>query len=67
MQVIINGEQTMLTDVRTVENLIKHLELNGRLAIEINQQIVPRSEFATRTITDGDVIEIVHAIGGGRS
>jgi sulfur carrier protein len=65
MQVIINGEQTMLTDVSTVESLIKHLELSGRLAIEINQQIVPRSEFSARTIADGDVIEIVHAIGGG--
>ena len=65
MQVIINGEHTMLTDVRTVENLINHLELSGRIAIEINRQIIPRSEFATRLITDGDVIEIVHAIGGG--
>ena len=55
----------MLTDVSTVESLIKHLELSGRLAIEINQQIVPRSEFSARTIADGDVIEIVHAIGGG--
>lgn len=66
MQVIINGEQTVLTDVRTVENLISHLELSGRIAIEINQQIVPRGEFGARLLADGDVIEIVHAIGGGR-
>ena len=56
----------MLTDVRTVENLISHLELSGRIAIEINQQIVPRGEFGARLLADGDVIEIVHAIGGGR-
>ena len=65
MQVIINGKHTKLTDVKTVETLIKHLELSGRIAIEINQQIIPRAEYATHTLTDGDVIEIVHAIGGG--
>lgn len=65
MEVIINGEQTTLTNVNTVENLIKHLELNGRIAIEINRQIVPRTEYAAYPLTDGDVIEIVHAIGGG--
>lgn len=65
MEVIINGEKTTLTDVNTVENLIQHLELNGRLAIEINRQIVPRTEYATHSLADGDVIEIVHAIGGG--
>lgn len=67
MQVIINGKQTELTDVKTVENLIKHLDLNGRIAIEINQQIVPRTEYATHPLAEGDVIEIVHAIGGGTS
>ena len=67
MQVIINGKQTTLTDVNTVENLIQHLELSGRLAIEVNRQIVPRTEYATHSLADGDVIEIVHAIGGGTS
>ena len=65
MEVIINGEQTTLTDVNTVETLIEHLELSGRIAIEINRQIVPRAEYATHHLADGDVIEIVHAIGGG--
>ena len=65
MQVTINGKQTMLTEVNTVEHLVKHLELSGRIAIEINQQIVPRAEYATHPLVDGDVIEIVHAIGGG--
>ena len=65
MQVIINGKQTMLTDVETVEHLIKHLDLSGRIAIEINQQIVPRTEYPTHPLVEGDVIEIVHAIGGG--
>ena len=65
MQVTINGEETNLTEVRTVANLVKHLELNGRIAIEINRQIVPANEFDSHVIQDGDIIEIVHAIGGG--
>lgn len=65
MQVIINGEQTSLTNVKTVDNLIKYLQLKSRIAIEINKQIVPRSEFNSHFINDGDIIEIVHAIGGG--
>lgn len=65
MQVTINGEQTTLTDVRTVDDLIHNLELDGRIAVEINRQIVPRSKFSSYLLNDGDIIEIVHAIGGG--
>ena len=65
MQVFINGEQTSLADVSTVDSLINQLELDGRLAIEINRNIVPRSQFRTHRINEGDVIEIVRAIGGG--
>ena len=65
MQVIINGEKTFLEGVRTVENLIEYLELEGRLAIEINREIIPRSDFDSHLVNDGDIIEIVHAIGGG--
>ena len=65
MLVTINGEQTRLDDIRTVAGLIELLNLEGRIAIEINCEIVPRSQFDKFHITDGDVIEIVHAIGGG--
>jgi sulfur carrier protein len=33
--------------------------------VEVNREIVPRSLHTTRTLVDGDQIEIVHAIGGG--
>ena len=67
MLVIINGVETELADTVTVANLIKQLELTGRIAVELNKQIVPRSEFESRLINKGDMIEIVHAIGGGQS
>ncbi|OGT83034.1 MAG: thiamine biosynthesis protein ThiS [Gammaproteobacteria bacterium RIFCSPLOWO2_12_FULL_52_10] len=67
MLVIINGVETELADTVTVANLLKQLELTGRIAVELNKQIVPRSEFESRLINNGDMIEIVHAIGGGQS
>ncbi|MBI1731652.1 MAG: sulfur carrier protein ThiS [Gammaproteobacteria bacterium] len=65
MQVIINGVQSTLEQVHTVAELVRHLRLDGRIAIEINREIVPRSRFASHTLNDGDVIEVVHAVGGG--
>jgi len=66
IQLVINGEDTSLESVTTVSNLIEYLDLeHGKLAIEINQEIVPRSQFDTYCLTEGDIIEIVQAIGGG--
>ena len=66
MQIHLNGHAQTLSDMPTVVEL---LERNGygerRVAVEINHAIVPRSEHASRRVADGDVIEIVHAIGGG--
>ena len=66
IQLFINGEETSLESITTVSNLIKHLDLaHNKIAIEINQEIVPRSQFDAYNLTDGDTIEIVQAIGGG--
>ena len=66
IQLVINGEDTSLESITTVSNLIEYLDLeHGKLAIEINQEIVPRSQFDTYCLADGDVIEIIQAIGGG--
>jgi sulfur carrier protein len=46
--------------------LIDRLELTGkRLAVEVNEEVVPRSLHAGYRLHDGDRVEIVHAIGGG--
>lgn len=65
MQVQVNGRTTSLAGVATVGELLARLELEGRVAVEINERIVPRSEFASHPVCEGDRIEIVHAIGGG--
>lgn len=65
MQITLNGNPHQLDKTTTVADLLAEIEINGRLAVEINQQIIPRSQFNERQLNQGDIVEIVHAIGGG--
>ena len=66
MQIQVNGKALELGAPSNVQALIEHLRLTQRrLAVEMNGEIVPRSEYAQRVLNDGDRLEIVHAIGGG--
>jgi sulfur carrier protein len=65
MQIILNGESLILDDSVNIAQLLSKLKLSGRLAVEVNQHIIPRSSFTTYKIELGDNVEIVEAIGGG--
>ncbi|CAA6826720.1 MAG: Unknown protein [uncultured Thiotrichaceae bacterium] len=66
MNIILNGKPRSVEDQQTVEQLVTALELtNQRIAIEVNQELVPRSTFSSTTLSEGDEVEIVGAIGGG--
>lgn len=66
MQIQLNGEAFTLDRPMTLSELIEHLGLTGkRLAIELNLEIVPRSQHSETVLAEGDRVEIVHAIGGG--
>lgn len=66
MQIHLNGEPYELPDDQSVADLLERLELSGRrLAVELNLDIVPRSEHGTTRLKAGDRVEVVHAIGGG--
>ena len=65
MQVILNGQTHDISSRLTVSQLINELSLEGKLAIEINEEIVPRSSYDEFQIKPGDRIEVVHAVGGG--
>ncbi len=67
MELVINGKTEQLPDGINAAQLIEHLGLaNERLAMEVNQEIVPRSSFDSHCFSAGDRIEIVRAIGGGQ-
>ena len=66
MQIQLNGEAMELPAGSTVAVLIEKLALAGkRLAVEVNEDIVPRSQHPEFILNDGDRVEVVHAIGGG--
>lgn len=66
MNITVNGEPRDMNENTTVADLVDALDLVGkRIAVEINEELVPRSTFADHPIREGDHIEIVHAIGGG--
>ncbi len=66
MNIILNGEPREVAPDLTVKQLISELGLaNGRLAVEVNLEIVPRSQHADTRLKADDRVEVVHAIGGG--
>lgn len=66
VQVIVNGEPRQVPEGACVGDLIRELGLGERrIAVEVNQSILPREAYARSRLNDGDVIEIVHFIGGG--
>ncbi|HHH48701.1 MAG TPA: sulfur carrier protein ThiS [Gammaproteobacteria bacterium] len=66
MKIQLNGEPRELPEGCTAQQLVDDMGLSGRrLAMEVNREIVPRSEYAIHVLHDGDQVEIVHAIGGG--
>lgn len=65
MKLTVNGD-TLTLDGTTIADLVTQLNLAGRrLAVEVNRDIVPKSQHGDFSLKDGDVVEIVHAIGGG--
>jgi len=64
--IILNGEDKQIQANISIEELLQDLGLSqNRLAVEINHEIISRSDFGNHVINDQDKIEIVHAIGGG--
>ena len=66
MNVLVNGESRQVADAYSINQLVDELGLMGkRFAVEVNNEIIPRSRYANYRLQPGDKIEIVHAIGGG--
>ena len=70
MHLVLNGQSRefpQLASPAHLQDLIAELGLKGdRVAVEHNGKIVPRAEWASAALADGDRLEIVHFVGGGR-
>ena len=66
MHIHVNGEDREIADGSSVSDLLGELELQAdRVAVEINLQIIDRSEFDRSVLQNDDRIEILSFIGGG--
>ncbi len=66
MKIQLNGEPREVAHDTTLSELLAELEMEQqRIAVEINLNIIPRSQHAETLLKAGDKIEVVRAIGGG--
>ena len=66
MYITINGKTTETPVGSTVQNLLDQLRLDSQqVVVERNRGIVPRQRFSEEFLTEGDILEIVHFVGGG--
>jgi sulfur carrier protein len=62
----VNGEPRRIAPGSSIADLVTALGLDPRkVAVEHNAEIAPRSTLAEVVLADGDVLEIVHFVGGG--
>ena len=66
INILLNGENKTISRNTNLDQLLKNLDLdNVRLAVEVNKEIIPRSNYGLHTLNEHDIVEIVQAIGGG--
>jgi len=68
LRIILNGEEREIPKEMSVMELLKELGIQFRevgLAVAINEEVVPKSEYERRKVKEGDRVEIVHLVGGG--
>ena len=66
MTVRLNGDERECREGATIADLVEELGLGKkRIAVEVNQDIIPRAEYVQHGLQHGDEVEIVHFVGGG--
>jgi sulfur carrier protein len=62
----LNGSEKILKKPLTIHELLKESKISHQaIAVAVNSEIVPRSDFEKIKIRNHDEIEIIHAVGGG--
>jgi len=67
MRLILNGAEREFPHALSLAELVQELGMTpNRVAAELNRQIVPRDQWPATNLQDGDRLELVHFVGGGR-
>lgn len=62
----INGKKKKLSTSKTIAEMIFELKIDvPHFAVALNCQIIPKSKYESTPLSEGDKVEIVHAVGGG--
>ncbi|WP_146594370.1 sulfur carrier protein ThiS [Novipirellula galeiformis] len=66
IQIKVNGERVEIESAMSVERLLNTVEVPANyLAVEINADVVPREDYPSTLVNDGDEVEVVTLVGGG--
>ncbi len=66
MKICLNGEDKEFTSGVTLQQLLDELQVPaGRVACEVNLKIIKRALYGATSLSEGDAVEIIQAIGGG--
>ena len=66
IQIYINGKKKYINSYDNINNILEEYSLKNKLvAVEVNQEVIPKSNYKTITINKNDKIEILELIGGG--
>ena len=66
MEITLNGETKKIESEVTLDRLLDLFSLpRQRVAIELNRAVVRRNDWQETRVSHGDVIEVIHFVGGG--
>ena len=66
MKIIVNGEEISIPEDSNIQNLVAELGYkNKRIAIEVNEVIIPKSKHQSYLLESSDRVEVINAVGGG--
>jgi thiamine biosynthesis protein ThiS len=66
MTILLNGKPRLMNETTTVAGLLRELHLPPvRVAVEVNEELVSRSQFEETSLREGDRVEVVTFVGGG--
>ena len=66
MRIIVNGEEISIPEDSNIQNLVAELGYkNKRIAIEVNEVIIPKSKHQSYLLESSDRVEVINAVGGG--
>jgi len=65
VKLTVNGEKREVVDGLTVSSLVTELGIRGRVAVELNGEVLRQAQHPEVTLRDGDTLEVVTFVGGG--